>query len=153
MRRIAILIAVASFAAACTAPAPEQLPESSAPHESVTPVATAVAPRLGVQPETHADGSGPDGRADPGGLRSEDSQPADTIETVATQTVIQLLEDEGLLVLDIDSTAEPPEGPKTTVRTIVLYGTGRSHPQQDSYLLEMESTAGTWTVLSVEPAP
>ena len=91
--------------------------------------------------------------ADPGGLRSEDSQPADTIEKVATQTVFQLLEDEGLLVLDIESTAEPPEGPKTTVRTTVLYGTGRSHPQQDSYLLEMESTAGTWKVQSVEPAP
>ena len=153
MRGISMLIAVTGFAAACTAPAPEQLPESSAPHESVTPVATVVAPRLGVQPEAHDDDSGPDGPSDPGALRSEDSQPADTIETVATQTVIQLLEDEGLLVLDIDSTAEPPEGSKNTVRTTVLYGTGRSHPQQDSYLLEMESTAGTWTVLSVEPAP
>ncbi len=152
MRRIAILMAVASFAAACTAPAPEQLPESSAPHESVTPVATVVAPRLGVQREAHDDDSGHDDPADPGVWRSEDSQPADTIEKVATQTVIQLLEEEGLLVLDIGSAAAPPEGSKSTVRTTVLYGTGRSHPQQDSYLLEMESTAGTWTVVSIEPA-
>ena len=153
MRRIAILIAVASFAAACTAPAPEQLPAASARDGSAQPLSTVVQPRLGVQPEAHDVDSRPDGPADPGGVRSEDSQPADTIETVATQAVIQLLEDEGLLVLDIGSTAEPPEGTKTTVRTSVLYGTGRSHPQQDSYLLEMESTAGTWTVLSVEPAP
>ena len=152
MRRIWTLIAVAGFAAACTAPTPEQLAQPSALDESAQPLSTVVPPRLGVQPEPRDVDSRPDGPADPRALRSEDSQPADTIEAVATQTVIQLLEDEGLLVLDIDSTAEPPEGPKTTIRTTVLYGTGRSHPQEDSYLVEMESTAGTWTVLSVEPA-
>ena len=153
MRGISMLIAVAGFAAACTAPTPEQLPEASALDEGVQPLSTVVAPRLGVQPEAYDVDSRSNGPADPWGVRSEDSQPADAIETVATQTVIQLLEDEGLLVLDIGSTAEPPEGPKTTVRTSVLFGTGRSHPQQDSYLLEMEATAGTWTVLSIEPTP
>jgi hypothetical protein len=153
MRRISTLIAVAGFAAACTVPTAEQPPEASALDEGVQPVATVVAPKLGVQPEAHDVDSRSDGPADPWGVRSEDGRPAATIEKVATQTVIELLEDEGLLVLDIDSTAEPPEGSSSTVRTTVLYGTGRSHPQQDSYLLKMESTAGTWTVLSVEPTP
>lgn len=153
MRRISKLIAVAGFAAACTAPTPEQLPEANALDEGVQPVATVVAPKLGVQPEAHDVYSRSGGPADPWGVRSEDSRPAATIEKVATQIVIELLEDEGLLVLDIDSTAEPPEGSSSTVRTTVLHGTGRSHPQQDSYLLKMESIAGTWTVLSVEPTP
>lgn len=152
MRRISMLIAVAGFAAACTAPTPEQRPEASPLYESDQPLSTVVAPKRGVQPEAHDVDSRPDGPAGPWGTRSENSQPADTIETVATQTVIQLLEEEGLLTLDIDSTAEPPEGSKNTVRTTVLYGTGRSHPQQDSYLLKMEAIAGSWTVLSVEPA-
>ena len=153
MRRIWILISVAGLAAACTAPAPEQLPAASARDGSAQPLSTVVQPRLGVQPEAHDVDSRPDGPADPWGAQSEFNQPADTIETVAAQTVIQLLEDEGLLALDVDSTAEPPEGPKTTIRTTVLYGTGRSHPREDSYLLEMESIAGTWTVVSIEPAP
>jgi hypothetical protein len=152
MHQIAMLIAVAGFAAACATSTPEQPPEASSLDERGQPLAALATQSLSNQPEPRDVGSRSDDPPDRSRAPFGTSQPADTIETAGAEAIIQLIEDEGLFVLDIDTAAQPTKGPRTTIRTTVLYGTGRSHPREASYLLELESTGGTWTVVSIEAA-
>jgi hypothetical protein len=153
MRHISLYAAVAGLAAACVTPAPQQAPETSGLEEHSQPLA-AVAPQwLAVHTEPHQEGSRSDNPPERSRAPSSPSRPADTVEAAAAQAIVQLLEDEGLLVLDIETAAEPTPGPSATILTTVLYGTGRSHPSEASYLVELETTGGTWSVVSVETVP
>ncbi len=152
MRRISMLVVVAGFAAGCVTSTPEQSPEGRGLGGSGQPLATTVPESLPGPAETGELGSRPDTSPDRWHAPSGTSQPADTIESAAARAVIQLLEDEGLLVLGVDSAAEPMEGPQTAIRTTVLHGTGRSHPLEASYLVTLEPLGHTWTVVSITAA-
>ena len=152
MRQIAMLVAVTCAAVACATSAPEHPPDDSGPDASGQQLTAVVSQGLSAQTDLREIGLHSNEPPDRSRTPSKISQPADTIEAAATQAISQLLEDEGLFVLDIATVAGPTEGPHTSVRTTVLFGTGRSHPREASYLLEVESTAGIWMVVSIEPA-
>ena len=152
MRQIAMLVAVAGAAVACAMSAPEQPPDDSGPDASGQQLTAVVSQGLSAQTDVREIVLHSNEPPDRSRTSTKISQPADTIEAAATQAISQLLEDEGLFVLDIATVAEPTEESRTSIRTTVLYGTGRSHPREGSYLLEVESTAGIWMVVSIEPA-
>jgi hypothetical protein len=152
VRQISMLVVVAGFAAACATSAPEQSAEASGLKESGQPSAAVASQWLSVHTERHHAGSRSGDPPDRSRTPSGASRPADTIESAAAQVIVQLIEDEGLLVLGIETAAEPTEEAPTTILMTVLYGTGRSHPSEASYLVELEPTDGTWTVVSVQAA-
>jgi hypothetical protein len=152
MRHISMYAAVAGLAAACATSTSQQAPEISGLDEPGQPLA-AVAPQWhSAHTEPHHVGSRSDDPPDRSPTPTRPSQPAQASEAAAAQAIVQLLEDEGLLVLNIETAAEPTPGPSATVVARVLYGTGRSHPFEASYLVELEPTGGTWSVVAVETA-
>jgi hypothetical protein len=153
MRHISMCLAVAGLVAACATSTPQQGPETSGLEEHGQPLAVVASQWLSVHPEPHHVGSRAGDPTDRSRAPSSVSQPAQTVEAAAAQAIVQLIEDEGLLVLDIETAPEPTGQPQSTILTTVLYGTGRSHPSEASYLVELATTGGTWNVVSVETAP
>ena len=151
MRQILMLVAVAGFVVACATSPTEHPPQASGFEESTKPLAAVVPQRL-------ADQTGPPdvvGRSDDPPDRSRTPSGTDphanTIESTAARAVVELLEDEGLLALDIQT--ETTEELQTTILTTVLYGTGRSHPREATYLVELEASDRIWTIVSIEAVP
>jgi rhodanese-related sulfurtransferase len=153
MRHISLYAAVAGLTAACVTPAPQQNPETSGLEEHRQPLAAVASQWLSDSQEPHHVGSRSDDPTDRSRAPSSLSQPAQTVEAAAAQAIAQLIEEEGLLVLDLETAPHTTGQPQSTVLITVLYGTGRSHPAEASYLVELDTTGGTWNVVSVEPVP
>ena len=154
MRRIQMLVAVAGVAAACATPVQQQPSDATGRDGRGQQLTAVIGEGLSTQSEFRGGGPHSDEHPTEPHMPSGTGQPADTVEAAASLAIIQLLEEEGLLVLGIESVVEPSPGPQTRIRTTVLFGTGRAHPREASYLVELEeSTTTSWTVVSIESAP
>ena len=151
MRRSTHLLLAAGMLAACGTPTPSASPSDDARRGAgaVTDAAhhlDVAAPR---DVTTDATGAEP---GDPSGS-SQSPQMAANPETSAADAVLQLVEDEGLLVLDLNSNLTASTEGAATVEVQVLYGTGRSYPHEETYLVRLLDDAGSWAVTDVEVAP
>lgn len=152
-RRFSLLLAVGMLTA-CGAPsstAPPAQPSDVAPGTART--ATSDGHHLDVvaPPRVTAE----DVPARPAGPPGEDAAflTATSPETTATEAVLQHLEEEALLALDLAATLTFEGEGAAVVQVRVLFGTGRSHPHQETYLVRLIDDAGAWTVADIEVAP
>ena len=78
----------------------------------------------------------------------------DGADAVAARTVIELLEAEGLYVLHLETQrdADVSGAGRVSVVVSVLHGTGRSHPHQTRYRLELAKTDAGWDVTTIGAA-
>lgn len=151
MRQILMLVAVAGLAVACATSPTEHSPQDGGFEESTKPLAEVVSQRVADQMGPPDAGGRPDDPPDRSRTPSGTEPHANTIESTAARAVVELLEDEGLLALDIQT--ETTEELQTTILTTVLYGTGRSHPREATYLVELEASDRIWTIVLIEAVP
>ena len=72
---------------------------------------------------------------------------------VAADEILRLFEVEDLFVLDLQSTTATADDTTAAVKVRVLYGTGRGHPTEATYHVELDLIERVWTVTSVEAMP
>ena len=133
---------VAALALACTAPPPDT-PTAPRPTAGALHTLPAAAPP-GIEPARHRPDRTTD-RPSAGPMRPE-------AELVAAETVIARLEDEGLYAFDLDTSPEQPAPDRARVTVRVLYGTGRGHPTDAVYTVELTRAGRTWTVTALQAA-
>ena len=151
MRRSTHLLLAAGILAACGTPTPTASPSDDA--RSGAGAITAAAHHLDVAAprDVTADATAAE-PGDPSGSR-QSPQMAANPEASAADAVLQLVEDEDLLVLDLNSNVMASAEGTATVEVQVLYGTGRSYPHEETYLVRLMEDAGSWAVTDVEVAP
>ena len=151
MRRSTHLLLAAGILAACGTPTPSASPSDDA--QSGAGAITAAAHHLDVAAPrdvtTDATGAEP---GDPSRSRQSPRMAASP-ETWAADAVLELIEDEDLLALDLNSSLMASTEGAATVEVRVLYGTGRSYPLEETYLVRLREDAGSWAVTDVEVAP
>ena len=151
MRRSTHLLLAAGMLAACGTPTPSASPSDDARSGAGAITAAAhhldVAAPWGVTADATAAEAG-----DPSGSRQAPQMAANP-EVAAADAVLQLVEDEGLLALDLNSNLTASTEGAVTVEVQVLYGTGRSYPHEETYLVRLMEDAGSWAVTDVEVAP
>jgi hypothetical protein len=118
--------------------------------------------------EARPERPGPQVDHDPGSsgsrrpMTKDGSTPADTApvqrtagpDVIAAGEIIRLLEREDLFVLDLHTDSETADhGATATVEVRVLYGTGRSHPRDGVYVVELQEIGRAWSVVYIEAAP
>ena len=152
MRRHTCLLLAAGMLVGCGAP-PSTAP-SAQPSDAVLGTARAITSDANhldvVAPRALISGDGPTGSAD---APREASPAATSPETTASNAVLQLVEDEELLVLDLNASLTDGAEGSAVVEVRVLFGTGRSHPQEATYLVRLVEDAGDWAVTDLEVAP
>ena len=151
MQRHTYLLLAAGMLAACSNPEPTASPSDVA--LSGAGAFTAAARHLDVTapPDVTADTAAAE-PPDPSGIRHTLRSAADP-KAAAANAVLQLVEDEGLLVLDLNATLTVDAEGSAIVAVRVLFGTGRSHPQEEAYLVRLVEDAGGWAVTDLEVAP
>ena len=151
MRRHTCLLLAAGMLAACSNPEPTASPSDVA--LSGAGAITAAARHLDVAapPDVTADTAAAE-PADPSGIIHTLRSATDP-QAAAANAVLQLVEDEGLLVLDLNATLTFDAEGAAVVAVRVLFGTGRSHPHEETYLVRLVGDAGGWAVTDLEVAP
>ena len=151
MRRSTHLLLAAGILAACGTPTPSASPSDDAQSGAGAITAAAhhldVAAPWGVTDDATAAELGDPSRS------SQAPQMAANPEVAAADAVLQLVEDEGLLALDLNSTLMAGTEGAAAVEIQVLYGTGRSYPHEETYRVRLMEDAGSWAVTDVEVAP
>jgi hypothetical protein len=150
MRQIATFVAAVGLSTACAASTPAESPTASRLEDGERPRLGVVAPWSQLQSEPGEDfWTAPRDRSN----TSKSASRSETVESVAAEAILRLFEQEGLLVLSVDTAVEATGGPQATITATVLYGTGRSHPRQGFYVVDLQEIGGAWSVVSVEAAP
>ena len=72
---------------------------------------------------------------------------------VAADEILRLFELEDLFVLDLQTVTATADDTTAAVKVRVLYGTGRGHPAEATYHVELDLIERVWTVTSVEAMP
>jgi len=134
---------VAALALACTAP-PHDTPPAPHPTPGALHTLPAAPSPQGLEPARD-------------GLDRTAARPAAGLarpqaEQAAVEAIIARLEDEGLFTLDLDTSLEQPAPDRAQVTVRVLYGTGRGHPTDAVYTVELTRHEHTWTVTALQAA-
>ena len=128
---------ITALALACTAP-----PHDTPPAPHPTPGALHTLPAAPSPPGLEPARDGLDRTA--AGLARPEA------EMTAVEAIIARLEDEGLFTLDLDTSLEQPAPDRAQVTVRVLYGTGRGHPTEAVYTVELTRHERTWTVTALQ---
>ena len=154
MRRRTCLLLAAGMIAGCGAPSS---PAPSTPPSDVEVDAARATPRGAHHLDVVAP---PDPTAEDVPARQADpSQSSDALSTAhspastAADAVLQLVEAEELLVLDLNLSLMFDAERSAVVQVRVLFGTGRSHPHEETYLVRLVEDAGSWAVTDLAVAP
>ena len=127
---------VTALALACTAP-PHDTPTAPRPTSGALHTLPAAPSPPGLKPAKVS------GRTAAGLVRQH-------AEQAAVGAIIARLEDEGLLTLALDTSLEQPAPDRAQVTVRVLYGTGRGHPTEAVYTVELTRHERTWTVTALQ---
>ena len=150
MRRSTCLLLATGMLAAC-ATKPTTSPSDDA--LSGAGAITVAAHHLDVAapPDVTADAT----TAEPGDRSGSSQRPRTAASPAATaaDAVLQLVENEGLLVLNLNSSLRVSTEGTAMVEVRVLHGTGRSYPNEETYLVRLGDNDGRWVVTDVEVAP
>jgi hypothetical protein len=150
MRQIATFVAAVGLSTACAASTPGESPTASRLEDAGRPLVGVAAPWSQLQGGFGEDvWTAPRDRSN----TSKSASRSETVESVAAEAILRLFEQEGLLVLGVDTAVAATGGPQATISATVLYGTGRSHPRQGFYVVGLQEIGGAWSVVSVEAAP
>ena len=151
MRRHTCPLFAAGILAACGTPTPTASPSDDARSGAGAIPAAARHLDVAAPRDVTADATAAEPGDPPGSKQSP--QMAANPEASAADAVLKLVEDEGLLVLDLNSNLMASAEGTATVEVRVLYGTGRSYPHEEIYLVRLMEDAGSWSVTDVEVAP
>ena len=150
MRNWTLLLIASGMLVACSAPTADPAAE---PSDAATRASGSIANAgHSLAASSARDRAARAGAADPPGSSAERRQVAVTADTAAADAVLQLLEQEELLVLDLESSVRVGGDGSTVVLVRVLFGTGRSHPHQETYRVRLVEDAGRWTMMGLEAA-
>jgi hypothetical protein len=132
---------VTALALACTAP-PHDPPTAPRPTPSALHTLAADPSPAGL--ESALDGPDRTAAWPAAGLTRTEA------ELVAVEAIIARLEDEGLYTLDLATSLEQPAPDRAQVTVRVLHGTGRGHPTEAVYTVELTRRGHTWTVTALQ---
>jgi len=148
MRNWTLLLIASGMLVACSAPTADPAAE---PSDAATRAPGSIANAgHSLAASSARDRAARAGAADPPGSSAERRQVAVTADTAAADEVLQLVEDEGLLVLDLDSSVRVEGDGPTVVLVRVLFGTGRSHPREETYRVRLAGHTCGWAVVDLE---
>jgi hypothetical protein len=149
---LAILAAAAALATGCAASPASPVPPPTAIVFSERAISPALVPAepAGERTATSSAAAPTDVVEPRRPVEWEAGDPLRDVEAQAASEVVRLLDDEGLLVLDLSTELEHADPQRTTVVVAVLYGTGRSHPYDARYRVDLLLAGDAWRVVSLE---